>query len=181
MNGTFAQIMYAAGFYGLAIMAVVAAIIVISSRNFVVSAVWLVVTFVCVAGIYALLKAPFLAMVQVLVYAGAIMVLFVILIMLTDVGKLEPGQRAQTLIRGFAVVVSVIFFAYFVVAIILSGNAQQRGNPAWSTWAEFEPGTVEKVGGLLFTKYLLPFEALTLLLIAAVVAALYLARREEKE
>jgi NADH-quinone oxidoreductase subunit J len=131
-----------------------------------------------VAGIYVLLKAPFLAMVQVLVYAGAIMVLFVILTMLTDVGKLEPGQRAQTLVRSAAALVAAVFL---LVLITLSENATMHGKLAWSYWAEVEPGTTEKIGELLFTKYLLPFEVLTLLLVAAVVAALYLARREEKE
>ena len=178
MSGTFAQIVYAIGFYGLAIMAVIAAIIVISARNFIISAIWLVVTFVCVAGIYVLLKAPFLAMVQVLVYAGAIMVLFVILTMLTDVGRLEPGQRAQSLVRSSAVLVAAVFM---LVLVTLSTNATMHGKLVWSYWEEVEPGTTEKIGELLFTKYLLPFEALTLLLVAAVVAALYLARREEKE
>jgi NADH:ubiquinone oxidoreductase subunit 6 (subunit J) len=76
--------------------------VVVSSRNPVVSAIWLVVCFIAVAGIYALLKAPFLAMVQILVYAGAIMVLFVMIIMFLDLGKIETslkGTEADALIR----------------------------------------------------------------------------------
>jgi NADH-quinone oxidoreductase subunit J len=175
MAGTVSETIYALSFYSLAVMCVVAALVVISARNYVVSALWLVVCFVGVAGIYVLLKAPFLAMVQILVYAGAIMVLFVMLVMLMDTGKLEPGARLQGVIRSLAAVAGAVI----MLALITLSSSMARSKTEWSPWPVVEPGTTERIGADLFTRYALPFEALTLLLLAAVVSALYLARRQE--
>lgn len=170
------QAIAALSFYGLAFFAVVAALVVISARNVMVSALWLVVCFIAVAGVYILLKAPFLAMVQILVYAGAIMVLFVMLIMLMDIGKFEAGSNLQLAVRFGGAVASVII----MFGLVTLNSIAKRG--AWTSWADAATGTTEKIGEALFTTYLLPFEVLSLLLVAAVVAALYLARRpEEKE
>lgn len=173
MQGEMAQTIFALSFYGLALFAVVAAIVVISARNAVISALWLVVCFISVAGVYVLLKAPFLAMVQILVYAGAIMVLFVMIVMLIDIGKLEPGTGWRSLVRAVgAVAASLITLAFVFMA-------SQAYRHQWSLSEAAPSGTIETIGGELFTKYLMPFEAITLLLIAAVVSALYLARRSE--
>jgi len=176
MPGNIAEAIYSLTFYGLALIAVVAALIVILARNVVISAIWLVVCFIAVAGVYALLKAPFLMAVQILVYAGAIMVLFVMLIMLMDIGRFEPGTAWQTLVRSVSAAIGLVIMMVFMILLSLS----KRG--AWPGLEKPEPGTIEKIGEVLFTKYLLPFEVLSLLLVAAVVAVLYLARRpEEKE
>jgi len=176
MTGDLAQSIYALSFYGLAFFAVIAAIVVISARNAVISAIWLVVCFISVAGIYVLLKAPFLAMVQILVYAGAIMVLFVMIVMLMDIGKMEPGTIWRSMVRAFGAMAA----ALVALGLMILGSQAYRYQ--WSYYDLAPTGTIETIGGELFTKYLLPFEAITLLLIAAVVAALYLARRpEEKE
>jgi NADH:ubiquinone oxidoreductase subunit 6 (subunit J) len=167
------QTIYALSFYGLAFFAVAAAIVVISARHAVISAIWLAVCFIAVAGIYVLLKAPFLAMVQILVYAGAIMVLFVMIVMLMDVGKLEPGTVWRSLIRAFGALAGVL------VTFILAFWGSQAYRYRWSLYEVVPTGTIETIGGELFTKYLMPFEAVTLLLITAVVAAIYLARRPE--
>ena len=174
MHLTISETVAAFSFYGLAFFAVVAALVVISARNAMVSALWLVVCFIAVAGIYVLLKAPFLAMVQILVYAGAIMVLFVMLIMLMDIGKFEAGSRWQWAVRFGGAVVSVAIMA----GLVMLNSVAQRGT--WTSWADAATGTTEAIGEALFTTYLLPFEALSLLLVAAVVAALYLARRAEE-
>jgi NADH-quinone oxidoreductase subunit J len=173
MPGNIAEVIYSLTFYGLALIAVVAAIIVISARNVVVSAIWLVVCFVAVAGIYALLNAPFLMAAQILVYAGAVMVLFVMLIMLMDIGRFEPGTSWQTMIRSVSAAIGVVIMMALMVLLSLSNKVE------WPGLEKPEPGTIEKIGEVLFTKYLLPFEVLSLLLVAAVVAALYLARRPE--
>jgi len=177
MAGTVSETVYALSFYSLALLAVVAALVVVFARNYVVSAVWLVVCFVAVAGIYVLLKAPFLAMVQILVYAGAIMVLFVMLVMFMDAGKLTPGSRLQSVIRSLSAVVGAVI----MLALITLSSSMARSRAEWSPWPAVEPGTTERIGEALFTRYALPFEALTLLLVAAVVSALYLARRQEGE
>ena len=174
MTGNALNLIYGLSFLGIALFAVVAALVVVSVRNPVVSAIWLAVCFVAVAGIYALLRAPFLAMVQILVYAGAIMVLFVMIMMLMDLGKLEPGRAGQKVIRAFAAAAGA------VVTIVLLALAGTAGNYKWTSWSEAPVGTTQAVGRLLFTNYLLPFEILSLLLLAAVVAAIYLARRREE-
>jgi len=165
---------YGLSFYGLAFFAVISAIVVISARNPVISALWLVVCFISVAAIYALLKAQFLAMIQILVYAGAVMVLFVMIIMLMDIGKMEPGGRGQNVLRYFAAIAGVVLM---ITLVILNSGA---GRVQWNVEnKELITGNTELIGGILFTKYLLPFEALSLLLLAAVVSAIYLARRGE--
>jgi len=178
MSTTAPELAYALTFYGFAALAVVAALVVISARSFVISAIWLVVSLIAVAGIYVLLKAPFLAMVQVLVYAGAIMVLFVMLIMLMDVKQFSPGARGQNLLRGAAAVTGALIMLAFATVYSQTGSKMRA---QWAAYDAVEPGTVERIGGMLFTKYLLPFEVLSLLLVAAVVAALYLARRPEEK
>ncbi len=166
---------YAAGFYTVAGIAVLSALIVIGARNPVISAVWLVVCLVAVAGIYAMLHAQFLAMVQILVYAGAVMVLFVMIMMLIDIGKFEPGRKSQKILRVIAAPFGV---AVTVILVTLAGQISKVKNVQWPEPPE---GTSEKIGGMLFTKYLLPFEVLSLLLLAAVIAAIYLARRRDRE
>jgi NADH-quinone oxidoreductase subunit J len=173
MTGNALNLIYQISFFGIALFAVAAALVVISAKNPVVSAIWLAVCFVAVAGIYALLKAPFLAMVQILVYAGAIMVLFVMIMMLMDLGKIEPAGAGQKVIRAFAAAAGAVVT---LVLLVLAGTA---GNYKWTAWNEVPVGTSEAMGRLLFTTYLLPFEILSLLLLAAVVAAIYLARRRE--
>jgi len=166
---------FAASFYTVAAVAVISALVVISARNPVISAVWLVVCFLAVAGIYALLKAQFLAMVQILVYAGAIMVLFVMIMMLMDIGKFDSGGKFQNTLRAISVPFGVLVMLIF--AVLASQMSRVKG----VSWAEAPAGTTENIGRILFTKYLLPFEVLSLLLLAAVVAAIYLARRRERE
>jgi NADH-quinone oxidoreductase subunit J len=176
MMGDFSQTAYALSFYLLAFFAVVSALVVICSRNVVISAIWLAVSLVAVAGLYVLLKAPFLAMVQVLVYAGAVMVLFVMIVMLLDIGKLEPGTVGRALVRALGALGAVL-----VTLAIMALNSQ-AWRYEWSYYGLAPEGTVSEIGKALFVKYLMPFEAVTLLLLTAVVAALYLARRpEEKE
>ncbi len=173
MEGNALNLIYQISFFGIAAFAVVAALVVVSAKNPVVSAIWLAVCFIAVAGIYALLKAPFLAMVQILVYAGAIMVLFVMIMMLMDPGKMEAGGAGQKVVRAFAAAAGA------VVTVVLLVLASTAGNYKWTAWSEVPVGTSEAIGRLLFTRYLLPFEVLSLLLLAAVVAAIYLARRRE--
>lgn len=175
MVGLAVDWIYAISFYALAFCAVISALVVISARSPVISALWLVVCFISVAGIYALLKAHFLAMVQILVYAGAIMVLFVMIIMLMDTEELGPGTKGQRLLRVFS---APFGMAVLAILVILSS---QMFRVRIVTGSEVPVGTIEKIGQVLFTKYLLPFEVLSLLLLGAVVAVIYLARRRGKE
>jgi NADH-quinone oxidoreductase subunit J len=156
------------------LFAVVAACAVASAVGLVVrpnplhGALFLVANLFCVAVLYLMLRAEFLALVQVIVYAGAIMVLFIFAIMLLIPGKAEAGPdplaRQRLLALPFAAIVGV------VVALVLPG-AGARLVPAGP------PAGVRALGERLFTDYLFPFEVTSILLLAALVGALVLARR----
>jgi len=155
------------------LMAIASAIVMISHKNPVYSAVFLIVTFFSIAGMYFLLDAPFLGIVQIIVYAGAIMVLFLFVIMLLNIGeetRLPVGRYRQTII---AVLFAVLLLLPLVVII-------------WSGWSMLSPslnanqtGTVEQLGTLLFSKYLYPFEIASLLLLVGIVGAIILGRKKK--
>ena len=165
---------FSVSFYILAFLAVVSALVVVSHRNPVISALWLVVSFVCVAGVYVLLRAHFLAMVQILVYAGAVMVLFAMVVMLMDLKEIGKGKQGQRLIRFLGGLSGVL-----IMLLLLVLNSQ-AWKVSWEGKAGAEFGTISEVGKVLFTRYLLPFEVLSLLLLSAVIAVIYLARRWEE-
>lgn len=160
-------------FLGLAAVAVSAAIAMLVSRNAVYSALFLVLVFLTIAVLFLLLSAAFIAMVQVAVYAGAIMVLFLFVIMLlgTENVESEPGHRWQFAV---ALVLSYALILQFViVALVLPTEA--AGDFAEVTEGFGSPASV---GTLLFNEYLIPFEVTSLLLLAAMVGAIVLARWE---
>jgi NADH-quinone oxidoreductase subunit J len=130
-------------------------------------ALFLVGNLFCVAVLFLMLRAEFLALAQVIVYAGAIMVLFIFAIMLLIPGRAESGPDPLARARRLAVPVGGVLG----LAILLV--AGRTGDPA----AQAAPGGVETVGRLLFTDYLFPFEVTSLLLLAALVGALTLAKR----
>ena len=130
-------------------------------------ALFLVGNLFCVAVLYLMLRAEFLALAQVIVYAGAIMVLFIFAIMLLIPGRAESGPDPLARARWLALPVA----AALGIAIVLV--AGRTGGPA----AGAPPGGVGVIGRLLFTDYLFPFEVTSLLLLAALVGALTLAKR----
>lgn len=158
-------------FIFLAILAVAAALGMVISKNTVNSALFLVLNMVAIAGVYVLLNAHFLAIIQIIVYAGAIMVLFLFVIMLLN---LDAEESLFSKLR-------VKYFVAFLLGIaVLSQLLYSIGGvtemlpeiPSAATGV----GTVESVGEVLFTSYLLPFELTALLLTAAVVGALVIAQ-----
>jgi NADH-quinone oxidoreductase subunit J len=160
-------------FYLLSGVAVIMAAGVILARNPVHSALFLVISFLNVAGIYAMLGAEFLAAVQVLVYTGAILVVFVFVIMLVrpeDLGELRSGSPIQTTI---AWILGLALFGE-VAAVISTGIlVGQRGA---QTPAEIAAagGNTQALGRILYSQYLLPFEVASLVLLVAVIAAIVL-------
>jgi NADH-quinone oxidoreductase subunit J len=160
-------------FVPLALLSVVTALGMVLSRNAVYSALLLVVNFFCLAGFYVLLQAQFLAVVQVIVYAGAIMVLFLFVLMLLGVRnevalrETIPGQRAVAGVLG------VLLLAAVVVAVLNGNLSGGAGDLA----AANQGGNVEAVGRLLFTRYVFAFEATGILLVVAAVGALVLGKR----
>jgi NADH-quinone oxidoreductase subunit J len=157
----------------LAPLAVVAAIGMVLSRNAVYSALLLVVNFFCLAGFYVLLEAQFVAAVQVIVYAGAIMVLFLFVLMLLGIGNEEAVSET---IRGQRPA-AVLLTLGLLVAIVGALAAGLFDAPPASLAAANEGGNVQAIGRLLFTRYTFAFETAGILLVVAAVGALVLGKR----
>lgn len=163
-------------FLGLAIVAVAAAVSMLVSRNAIYSALFLVLNFVAVAALYLLMNAAFIALVQITVYAGAIMVLFLFVIMLlgAEQAAQKPSLRWQLPV---AIVLGVVLVAELVAAIV--GGLIDFAQAFEAVGAEF--GSPASVGELLFNKYLIPFEVTSVLLLVAMVGAIVLTRDASKE
>jgi NADH-quinone oxidoreductase subunit J len=155
-------------------IAVFAALGMLFSRNAIYSALFLVVNFLMVAGIYLFLGATFIGLAQITVYAGAIMVLFLFVIMLLGGENLPMGEytRWQRLLIGVTGVILAAEFAYLL--FVRAGNA----NPIPAASTDTGPAAI---GISLFTKYTLPFEITSVLLLAALVGAIYLTKKEGKK
>jgi NADH-quinone oxidoreductase subunit J len=158
-------------FLGFAALAVVAAFNVILQRNPIYSAIGLIVVLCALAAIFLTLSAQFIAAIQIIVYAGAIMVLFVFVIMLLNIREEESKTDHQKYLKYLAV---PLFLALIgeVMAVI-----RTVGNPAASDKAT---GTVEWLAEGMFKQYVLPFEATSVLILMAIVGSMLLARRESK-
>jgi NADH-quinone oxidoreductase subunit J len=141
------------------------------SRNPVTSALFLVLTIVSMSGLFVLLHAFFLGAVQILVYAGAVMVLFLFVIMLLDLGEEERRRwRWFGLVGGGAAAVALAFLLR--AAVHEAPSTAVTGPPV--------EGLTEPLGRLLFTRYLLPFEILSVLLLVAMVGVVLLSKKELK-
>ena len=164
-------------FFGLALVAIAAAIGMLTSQNAVYSALFLVINFATVAVFYLLLGAPFIAMAQITVYAGAIMVLFLFVIMLLGAEKLSPGKvlpYQKPMAIGLAIVLVV---EAFYLILVRSPSVAAIIPPTEAT------NTVEAIrelGLTLFNQYLLPFEVTSILLLVAMIGAIVLTKQEKK-
>ncbi len=159
----------------LAVFAVATAVAMVVSRNTVNSALFLVLNFMSIAGVFLLLKARFLAIVQVLVYAGAIMVLFLFVIMLLNIDDEENLFNKFRIKYFFGFIFGAIVLAQILYSIVGATHVMAAANVSIGTF-----GTVEAVGNVLFTRYLLAFELTAILLTAAVVGALFVAQHKIK-
>jgi NADH-quinone oxidoreductase subunit J len=160
----------------LAVIAVATALGMLLSRNAVYSALFLVLNFATVAVFYILLGAPFIAMAQITVYAGAIMVLFLFVIMLLGADSLAPGKALpwqKPLAAGLAFVLVVETFYLLTVRGVPSGNIIRPAEAMNSM--EF----LRQMGMVLFGQYLLPFEVTSILLLVAMVGAIVLSKQEK--
>lgn len=159
----------------LATFAVASAVATVLSKNTVTSAMFLVLNMVTLAGLYLLLKAQYLAIIQILVYAGAIMVLFLFVIMLLNVDQEESiiKQISFKLVVGFLLGTAVL------AQLIYAVGSFTDTLPVISTAME-DVGTVEAIGDVLYSKYLLPFQLTAILLTAAVIGALLIAQHKSK-
>lgn len=162
-------------FYSLAAFILGFAVLVITARNTVHSVLFLVANFLCVAVLYVALGAEFLAVIQVLVYAGGIVVLYLFVVMLVSLRGLpearpDPRRRSRL---GFALAAAVLAE---ISGILMYSAATPAAVPTAGA-ALPAAGNTETVGWLLYTDYLVPFEVASLLLLAAMIGAILLARR----
>jgi NADH-quinone oxidoreductase subunit J len=163
---------YDIAFYVLSALTLLCGGLVILNRNPVTAAMCLVLCMVSLAGLFVLLQAFFLAAVQILVYAGAVMVLFLFVIMLLDLK--EEVRRRIRLVRAATGLIAVLG----VVAIVL--NIVWTSKPGGSLPAPTLVGATAPLGRLLFQQFLLPFEILSLLLLVAMVGVILLSKKELK-
>lgn len=158
-------------FFLLAALTVFFSIFTITRRNPVTAVMSLVATFFCLAGIYATLSAHFLAVLQVLVYAGAIMVLFIFVVMILNREEVSPVSLKPTRF------VALAGAAYLLVKFL---HVSDAGIPMPGQISETF-GTVGSIGDLLFRDFLFPFEAISLLLLVAIVGGVVVSRSHQKE
>lgn len=158
-------------FYIFALMTITGGWIVIYSRNLIYSAFSLLITFVGLAGLYGLLMADFIAATQILIYAGAVLILLLFGIMLTA-RKTSIEITQSNLPRLPGAIISSLIFLLLMVVIFSEPNWNSATNPGIKE-------TVPMIGKLLMTKYLIPFELASILLLAALIGSVFIARREE--
>jgi NADH-quinone oxidoreductase subunit J len=160
-------------FLGVALTSLIASLLVITRKNPIHSALFLVLNFLCVAVLYLLLYSQFIAIIQVIVYAGAIVMLIVFVIMLLDLeAELRSGLKLfySKVIGGFLAVLFFFGIIYSVAATSLTGKTGSYTPDKLSA-------NVKAVGEVLFTQYLFPFEIVSVLLVAAIVGAVVLSKK----
>lgn len=159
-------------FIVFAIVAVVCAFNVVLQKHPISSALSLIGVMGSLAVLYLLLGAEFIAMAQMIVYGGAVMVLFVFVILLLNAGaEKSSGKSWFAQIAGLPLLLAFVALMVFLIRGVLPS----LGNVQFGTWVG---GTAQQIGRLLFTKYLLPFEVISILILIAILGAVVLARKE---
>lgn len=158
-------------FYLFGTLAVIAGLLTITRRDAVTSAFWLIFAFLCLAGLYALLSAHFMAILQILLYAGAIMVFFLFVTMFL-------GKEQRLAARGNRLLFVGGLASVAALGWTLSRVVQASGSPSSFPRHAGSYGSLERVSELLLTRYIFAFELVGLLLTVAVIGAVHLARRE---
>ncbi len=161
-------------FYPLAVLILIASIMVVSARSAIISALFLVLDLFLLACVYASLQAHFVAAIQLLVYAGAILVLFLFVIMLLNVDPNENKRRLR-LPETFALLVTLAVFGLIGLQLLPEqlDNVAQLGSTT-------QTSNTTAVGMLLFTSYLWPFELASFLILLAMVASVVIAKKPRK-
>jgi NADH-quinone oxidoreductase subunit J len=159
-------------FWFLSVVALFSALMVISSKNPVYSVLWLIVTFFSISGHYILLNAQFLAIVNIIVYAGAIMVLFLFVIMLMNLNKETEPQKNRWLKMAGAIAGGCLLLV--MVAALRDTDMKQQQ----ALVNEGSIGLIKNLGKELFTTYVVPFEISSVLFLSAMVGAVVIGKKE---
>jgi NADH-quinone oxidoreductase subunit J len=157
-------------FWMLAALALFSAVMVITSKNPVFSVLWLIITFFTISGHYILLNAQFLAVVNIIVYAGAIMVLFLFVIMLMNLNKETEPQKNKWLKLAGAVSGGCLLL---VLVAALRNTEQQM-----TELGTGDIGLIQNLGKTLFSEYVVPFEISSILFLSAMVGAVVIGKKE---
>ena len=161
-------------FLGVGLITILTSLLVITRKNPIHSALFLVMTFLGVAVLYLLLQSPFIAIVQVIVYAGAIVMLIVFVLMLLD---LEEELRSGLKLL-YSKVIGGLLAVFFLLAIVYAVSATGPTGKMGSATPAQMSANVKSVGEMLLTRYLLPFEITTILLVAAIIGAVVLSKKK---
>jgi NADH-quinone oxidoreductase subunit J len=163
-----------------ALIAVAASVLMATKKNPIHSALWMIVTFFSMAVIYLLLNAQFIAVAQVMVYAGAIMMLILFVIMLVQMekgGEIEIGKMRRSMKTRIAIaLVTVILFVEALFAVFFYRMTGRGGD--YTIEAVNRAGNVKTIGALLYGQYLFPFEIASVLLLVGIVGAVVIAKRK---
>lgn len=158
----------------VAAIAVICSILVITNKNPLNSALSLIMTFFCLATLYVMLEAPFMAAIQIIVYAGAIMVLFVFVIMLLNVRTESARRGKHALFLGVMTGILLLIQTWYIIGKSSFIGMQGKIDSALIA----KEGHTELIGKSLFTDFLLPFEITSILLLAAIVGAVILSKKK---
>ncbi len=159
-------------FYALSAFAIVSAIMVLISKNPIHSVLWLILVFFAISGHYILLNAQFLAIVNIIVYAGAIMVLFLFVIMLMNVKKDKEPQK-QNLVKFIGVIAGGSFLTLLIA--LVKQTSQLQGKTV--LLKEGTIGLIHPLGKALFSDYVVPFEISSVLFLSAMVGAVIIGKK----
>lgn len=158
-------------FYVFAVVAVVASLLVIGQRNAMYSVLLLIASFGALSGLYVLLEAPFVAVIQIIVYAGAIMVLFLFVVMLLNVGKEQPHGASFAGPKRFGALLVI------ALGVELAWALQRASRPIGGAGPGPVPVSVKQIGITLFTEYGFAFEVTAVLTLVAMLGAVVLTRK----
>jgi NADH-quinone oxidoreductase subunit J len=157
-------------FFFLSFVAIFSALMVIISKNAVYSVLYLIITFFAIAGHYFMLNAQFLAVVHIIVYAGAIMVLFLYIIMMMNLNKDNTEKR-----RNINVILIGITAGTLLLSLVYAvKGAESKMMPSIQNTSV---GLVENLGMVLFNQYMIPFEVSSILFLSAMVGAVFLSKK----
>jgi NADH-quinone oxidoreductase subunit J len=159
-------------FWFLSVVAIFSALMVITNKNPVYSVLWLIATFFAISGHYILLNAQFLAIVNIIVYAGAIMVLFLFVIMLMNLNKETEPQKNRWLKMAGAVAGGCLL----LVLVAALKDSELKETKTMAIWGNI--GLIKNLGKELFTTYVVPFEISSVLFLSAMVGAVVIGKKE---
>lgn len=161
-------------FWFLSVLAIVAAIGVVGTKNPIYGVLWLIVVFFCISGFYVLMNAQFLAIVNLIVYAGAIMVLFTFVVMFINLNE-HPEIPKNIYVKAAGLIAGLCLMIVLIGA--LSTSAENNTKLAIGTTA----GLIKSLGNVLFSEYVVPFEISSVLFLSAMIGAVIIGKREKEQ